>query len=290
MKIVLAFLVLLISDGTSKAQGVRWIKFIYYGEQLEPHGTLIISVDSLISPKGMRPDTLFWRRLETQEDTFKAVVNLSFGRGIQTDHNTYNAIAAFIREGKYTFENYRRANGFDAGYGIIDSKGGRYYLPDCNFSPFFHSISERLREEKLDNTLAEAFDHHYSFWQDPANVTPRMKDTFPSPRGLPIMKSRFDSLVQQIFIKFQSANAKKNIQDYYEFVLVDDTYAFYQLEDQYTIPLFELFRSNFSDIWKTLDVHGGGSTIFAKNGLMIGGWATKDNFYRIESSCELSSR
>jgi hypothetical protein len=61
------------------------------------------------------------------------------------------------------------------------------------------------------------------------------------------------------------------------------------LEDKNDKLLFQLFRNNFPEIEKGLGAWGGGSTLFSKSGLLIGGWPTKDNFYRIQSKCELSS-
>jgi hypothetical protein len=141
MKIMYTVFLSLIIHCASLAQDATWVKFIYYGKQLKPHGTLIIAVDTLILPKSRYPDFTFEPGIKTERDTFNAITNAGFGRGIQTNQNTFKTILAFVQEGKFAFQNYEGVNGFDAGYGIIDSKGQKYYLPDCNFPSFFRAMS-----------------------------------------------------------------------------------------------------------------------------------------------------
>jgi len=196
---------------------------------------------------------------------------------------------AFVREGKYTVEKDPRTNVFDAGYRIIDSKGDKYYLPDCDFPEFFNAISDHLKEEKFDDAVATAFGGYHSFWRKQYNGNASASDSAPPLLGIPITKSAFDSLVQHVLIEFQSENNKRTIEDYLTFVRVEDTYLFYHLEARIERPLSQLYRHNFGEISKALEAHGGGSFLYSKNGMLIGGGPTKDNFYRIQSSCELPS-
>lgn len=288
MKIITVFILSLLISYTPRAQDVKWIKFIYYGEQFRPHGTFIMSVDSLILPRNTPLEPLLDRGLTTAVDSFNAQGNRSFGWGIQTNQITVSTVMAFVREEKYTVEKDPRTNVFDAGYRIIDSKGEKYYLPDCDFPEFFTAISDHLKEEKLDDAIATEFRYYYSFLRKHNNGNVYASDSAPPLLGIPITKSTFDSLVQHILIEFQSENNKRTIEDYLTFVRAEDTYLFYKLESQNENPLWQLYRNKFGEISKALEVHGGGSTFFAKNGVMIGGGPTKDNFYRIESKCELS--
>jgi hypothetical protein len=275
---------------------LKWIKFVYYGEQIKPHGTLIIAVDSSIFPKfpyGNHLDFTFEQGVKTMKDTLNASANAGFGWAIQTDQNTLDSVAAFVQLGKYAHEKYKRANAFDAGYGVIDSKGVKYYLPECSFSLFFKAISEHLKDEKLDTSVAISFKYYYSFWRKHYNGNAPVSDSVPPPLGIPITKSGFDSLVQHVLLQFHSPNITKTAEDCIMFVRVNDTYAFYSLwvdQNDTTTALSQLFRDNAAQIFKILGAHGGGSTLFAKNGMMIGGWAMADNFYRIQSACELSPR
>jgi hypothetical protein len=276
-------------NGAADAQELKWIKFIYYGEQFRPHGTFIMAVDSLIPPRNTPLEPLLDRGLTTEVDSFNAEANRSFGWGIQANQITVNTVMAFVREGKYTVEKDPRTNVFDAGYRIIDSKGEKYYLPECNFPDFFNAISDHLKEEKFDDVVATAFGGYNSFWRKRYNGNTSASDSAPPLLGIPITKSIFDSLVQHVLIEFQSENNKRTIEDYLTFVRAEDTYLFYKLESKNENPLWQLYRNKFGEIFKALEAHGGGSTLFAKNGMMIGGGPTKNNFYRIKSSCELSS-
>ena len=195
---------------------------------------------------------------------------------------------AFVREGKYTVEKDPRANVFDAGYRIIDSKGEKYYLPDCDFPEFFNVISNHLKEEKLDDAVATAFGGYNSFWRQQFKGNTSASDSAPPLLGIPIMKSTFDSLVQHVLIEFQSENNKRTIEDYLTFVRAEDTYLFYKIEPQNENPLWQLYHDKFREIFKALEAQGGGSFLYSKSGLLIGGGPTKDNFYRIETKCELS--
>lgn len=232
MKIITVFILSLLISYTPRAQDVKWIKFIYYGEQFRPHGTFIMSVDSLILPRNTPLEPLLDRGLTTAVDSFNAQGNRSFGWGIQTNQITVSTVMAFVREEKYTVEKDPRTNVFDAGYRIIDSKGEKYYLPDCDFPEFFTAISDHLKEEKLDDAIATEFRYYYSFLRKHNNGNVYASDSAPPLLGIPITKSTFDSLVQHILIEFQSENNKRTIEDYLTFVRAEDTYLFYKLESK----------------------------------------------------------
>jgi hypothetical protein len=289
MKAINVFISLLIISCIGKAQEVHWIKFIYYGKQLRPHGTLVIAVDTLILPikKSEYPDSTFGWHINTRKDSSNAHINSRFGLGIQTNQNTLNALVAFIQQGKYTFRKYTRTSDFDVGYEVIDSKGPKYFLPDCNFSPFFRAISAQLQEENLDNAVTMAFKNYNWNW----GSWPQLRDdSVPPVLGIPISKAGFDSVVQKLLIRFRSPNDKNTAEDYIDFVRVMDTYGFYWLEDNNRDELFQLYRSNSPELMKLLEASGGGSWLYSKKyDLVIGSGPTKNNFYRIQSSCESSS-
>ena len=113
-------------------------------------------------------------------------------------------------------------------------------------------------------------------------------DSVRPPLGLCITKSNFDLTVEHVINQFESANNIKTIDDYLTFVRVYNTYGFFNLKDNYDSTIFSVWRNNIIEITRILEAHVRGSFFYSeKYDLVIGGGRTKNNFYRIESKCEL---
>jgi hypothetical protein len=103
--------------------------------------------------------------------------------------------------------------------------------------------------------------------------------------GIEITANQYDSMVQNSLVKFRSHNSAKSIDDYLTLVKICNTIAFDDLETKDKLELFSLFRVNLDTIVKVTDaiLSNGGSFYSEKYSILIGGYRTKNNFYRIEN-------
>src|SRR5579864_443866 len=115
MQTFIPFLSLIIHLSLS-AQKVQSIKFVYSGEELKPHGTIIISTVKQITPS----DRVF---------------DSTFGRGIKTNERTIHIIDSFIQKNKYTVIDRKEIPDNVAVYAVIEQTGEKRFLAEKYFKP-----------------------------------------------------------------------------------------------------------------------------------------------------------
>ena len=104
--------------------------------------------------------------------------------------------------------------------------------------------------------------------------------------GIPISSHQFDSLVQGLLNRFRSDTSVANIENDLQLVKVYNTIGFNFLQDNKDIynEYFILFNTKYLDrIVKVLNAKmtKGLSYYSRQYDLQIGGWKTRNNFYRI---------
>jgi hypothetical protein len=136
--------------GVSLSYGtkVRSISFAYFGTEIKPHGSLIISSDTLIYPSYQPGDALF-------------------GLGLQTDGHTLRNVEEFVYNNKYTSKNEPQKMEDFEGYVINDEFDQTYYLPSQDLQNCFRDLVQWLQEKGADKTAIEALKYYDSNWQNP---------------------------------------------------------------------------------------------------------------------------
>jgi hypothetical protein len=149
MKYLIFFLFLsLTSFEKSFAQNVRSIRFIYQGEELKPHGTLVISLGQRFVPFDKPPDSIF-------------------GKGIQTDTSTFNFIEKFVHKNRHVSRNTKTLSALEADYKILLPSSIILFLSEKYFKSFFYKLANELKEEHHDKFVVEAFRFYYCGWRNP---------------------------------------------------------------------------------------------------------------------------
>jgi hypothetical protein len=148
MRIYYLLMLPLIIHLTLYEVNARSLKFIYYGTEVKPHGTLLISPDSLIEPTD-------------------APGHAAFGLGLKTNLQTFRSIEEFVYEKKYTSKFPPGKSETGTGYVITDEFGMDFYLPDRNLVSFFSDLTQRLQARNADKVVIEAFKYYYSNWRNP---------------------------------------------------------------------------------------------------------------------------
>jgi len=133
---------------TSHEKKAAFIKFVYFGEELKPQGSLVVSINNQIIPTDKPLDSIY-------------------GRGIKTDKRTFDLIEEVIDKALYTSNDYRSLGRADAGYIITNAKERKFYLKERNFSAFFKDLSFYLKQKGADDALVEAFTYYYAGWRRP---------------------------------------------------------------------------------------------------------------------------
>jgi hypothetical protein len=142
IKGILSFLLILISFA-AYCQQLHSIKFVYFGEELKPRGTLVISVEKLIKPDDKPLDSIF-------------------GRGIKTDMNTFITIRNMAQQIKAKYSVTDTTIDMDShyGYAIVDSNGARYTLEDKNVTKFFDDLKAALVAKNEDEAVIEILKYY----------------------------------------------------------------------------------------------------------------------------------
>ena len=145
MRMILALLFPLLIFIKSDERKIQTIRFVYVGEELKPHGTLLISVGKYIVPSDKGLDSFF-------------------GRGIKTDEKTFEFINTFVHNNKYTLNNRKKISDLETVYVIICPKRVEY-LREKDFESFFDDLRSGLQEKNLDRVVIEAFRNYNSSWK-----------------------------------------------------------------------------------------------------------------------------
>ncbi|MBD1365482.1 hypothetical protein IDJ77_16830 [Mucilaginibacter sp. ZT4R22] len=128
-------IVTMLTGFNSFGQKKHNIKFIYYGPETKPVGTILISV-------------------EKAEKTIDKPFDAHFGSSVKTDMGTYNAISRFLKEKKYTASTVKP----NYVYKVIDSDGFSLtvYPKDC--PQFFHDLLYLIEANHLDRSVSKALE------------------------------------------------------------------------------------------------------------------------------------
>ena len=140
MKRILIMLILILTCSVAYCQQ-HVIKFIHFGEELKPVGTIVISVEQLIKPTD-RP--LDWM----------------YGKSIQTDLATFMAIRNYIDTNHYALSQNTNPNHDTDGFEIVDVDRPVHYCYGSYYAKFFERLKLELTQEKSDQKVIEAFKYY----------------------------------------------------------------------------------------------------------------------------------
>ncbi len=138
MKQIILFFLSLIIVLNSNGQKVQTIRFIYWGDENQPIGTVLISTGKYVKPLDKSNDAVW-------------------GVGVKTDTATFNVTKEFLINNKYTTPDSARLKEFRGYYQIIGSDGTDLFLIEPNITPFSKDFKLTLNEKKVDPAVIEVF-------------------------------------------------------------------------------------------------------------------------------------
>jgi hypothetical protein len=122
-------------------QHLHIIRFIHGGDEIQPIGTVIISVEKVIPLIDKPTDSLFGRSIKTDIKTFRLIRKLIKNKKYYTPHETAADRLDFLR--------------------ITDSDGFVLGLFASKYKMFFYDLRSLIEQKKGDQTVIEAFDSYY---------------------------------------------------------------------------------------------------------------------------------
>ena len=141
MKTILLFVAAFFAVFSCHGQQIHSIRFIHFGDELQPIGTVVISVEKKLTPNDRPLDS-------------------HFGISIKTSMKTFEIIEKLIKQSKF-----RINNPVDTDYRdnleIIDSDGFKLYLFSAKYNAFFADLKAVLKDEEDRNEIFDAFARYY---------------------------------------------------------------------------------------------------------------------------------